>query len=678
MRYQGLSSALARPVGWKRPANGAEGGRRVERRIARRAPRLLSRAVVGLAVLLLVTAGGLWLLRQAHAGRVYPAVYAAGEPLGGLTRDEARAALAKRGAAVESASVAFSHGDRRWSATLGELGVRADPEPALAAAYAVGRQDGAWDRLRATAGLVRDDERFPMALALDHAPLGRWFDRIDRDIGQPPREARLEIEGTEVSVVPEADGVVVDRATATARLTDALRGLRPVDAPLPTLTRPAAVRADDLGEARDRLAGALDQSVQVSFEGGYWTLASSALAGFVEQEVDPEESGAAAFSMGLDEARLADWLAETLAPELERDPVDAVVGWGGEGLVSVEQSVDGVRLKPEPLAESIAESFFGDHDPVEAPVTITKPAIDSGNLDKLGVATLLGVGTSNYSGSTDGRATNVEVGAYRLNGTLVPPNGEFSFNHAIGVIKEENGFVKAQVIDGERIGQDIGGGICQVSTTVFRAAYMAGLQMGDWWPHLYRIPFYEYDGWPPGLDASILQPTEDPSTWGDFTFLNPSDSWMLVESWTDGVNVVVNVYGADLGYRVETTGPTYGQPVQIEPDLEVVDPELEPGTVKQTETPLEGLSVRHMRTVFDRAGNRLREGPFDTEYAPRGNVWTVSPDMKGKSPADPERPLPKPSTPPRDESAMADSAAGEAVVGDVPVVEDPAAVPVEE
>ncbi|MDP9364934.1 MAG: VanW family protein, partial [Chloroflexota bacterium] len=471
------------------------------------------------------------------------------------------------------------------------------------------------------------------------------------------------------------DGLVVDREAATAQLTDSLRGLRPLDAPLPTLAKPAAVRAADLVEARQGLERALDESVPVTFRDGYWTLSPRDLAGFVEQEVDPTKRGAEAFSLALDERRLAGWLDERLAPEINREPVDAVVGWN-EGLVSVEESVDGVQLKAESLAELVRKSFFGDHEPVEAPATITKPTIDSGNLDKLGVATLLGVGTSNYSGSTDGRATNVEVGAYRLNGTLVPPRGEFSFNHAIGVINEENGFVKAQVINGERIGQDIGGGICQVSTTVFRAAYMAGLQMGEWYPHTYRIPFYEYDGWPPGLDASILQPTEDPSTWGDFTFINPSDSWMLVEAWTTGEQVVVNVYGADLGYQVETDGPILGQARQIEPDLEVVDPELEPGTIKQTETPLEGLEVRHVRRVFDRSGTLLREGPFVTQYASRGNVWTVSSDMKGKSPADPNRPLPKPAQPARDEAAMADAAAGAEVVDDVSVVDG--AAPVEE
>ena len=200
--------------------------------------------------------------------------------------------------------------------------------------------------------------------------------------------------------------------------------------------------------------------------------------------------------------------------------------------------------------------------------------------------------------------------------------------------------MEAQVIDGEKIGKDIGGGICQVSTTVFRAAYLAGLPITEWWPHRFRIPFYELDGWKPGLDASILQPTEDPSTWADFKFENPSSHWMLIESWTDGVNVVVNIYGADLGYDVESTGPTWGDKTQILPPQEVVDDELDPGTVSLAQVAGIGEELSHYRVVRDRNGEVLWERSFYTKYFPRGDVWKVSPDMKGQAPIDRDAKLP--------------------------------------
>ncbi len=138
------------------------------------------------------------------------------------------------------------------------------------------------------------------------------------------------------------------------------------------------------------------------------------------------------------------------------------------------------------------------------------------------------------------------------------PGDTFSFNNAIGDITPEAGYVEASVVDGERIGKDVGGGICQVSTTVFRAAFLAGFPIGEWWPHLYRLAFYEYDGWTAGLDASILQsgPRED---WGDFTFHNTTDGYLLIEAYVDGQTDVVTIYGPETGWDVYVSDPWEGQ-----------------------------------------------------------------------------------------------------------------------
>jgi vancomycin resistance protein YoaR len=252
----------------------------------------------------------------------------------------------------------------------------------------------------------------------------------------------------------------------------------------------------------------------------------------------------------------------------------------------------------------------------------------------LGITTKLAVGDSNFDGSESGRATNIMVGASLLNGTLVPPRSEFSFNHSIGEIRAELGYVEAPVVDGERIGKDIGGGICQVSTTVFRAAFFAGLPITEWHPHRYRLGFYELDGYAPGLDASILQPEGNPFGGGDFKFENPSDSWILIESYVDGPRVYVIIYGPDLGYTIQVSEPWYPQEV-IPPteDIEIVDDQLPAGTIQQSEYAQSGMEVAYQRTVLDKDGNELWDRTFDTFFYSRGNVYKVSPDMRGQSPA---------------------------------------------
>jgi vancomycin resistance protein YoaR len=643
LRHQARVSSMFRPVMAERSVADGSAPLNVARLpiLSPASLRAFGLGVAGVAALIgLALAVVLLTVRATHAERIFPDVTVADVPVGGMPIHDAAVALAERAEAIESSPITFSHEDQSWTATLRDVGVSIDQNEALARAVAYGREDSAFRRLRSAVAMARSGEQLAMPISLDYQQLDRWFDDIDQGLGTPPRNASVEIQGSDVVIVPEVDGIVVDRDRARAEVESQLLNLTPIEAELPVSTKIATIRAADLEPAREMLVRAMSNPIQVTSGGGLWTLPTTDLAQFLRQDVELETDGAPAIHLGLDREKLAAWLDERLGTAIETEPVDAEVGWNGERLVSVEPSVDGVRLDAAKLAERVEGSFFGKGGTVEAPVTHVKPAIDSANLDKLGITTLLGSGQSNYSGSSDGRATNVEVGASLLNGTLIPPQSEFSFNGSIGWIDEDKGFVEAQVIDGEKIGKDIGGGICQVSTTVFRAAYLAGLPITEWWPHRFRIGFYEFDGWKPGLDASILQPTEDPATWADFKFENPSSHWMLLESWSDGVNVVVNIYGADLGYDVESTGPTWGDKTQMLPPQEVVDEELDPGTVSLSQVAGIGEELSHYRVVRDRNGEVLWERSFYTKYFPRGDVWKVSPDMKGEAPIDRDAKLP--------------------------------------
>jgi vancomycin resistance protein YoaR len=407
------------------------------------------------------------------------------------------------------------------------------------------------------------------------------------------------------------------------------------DGQLPVISTVARVRAGDLETARADLAEALSQPVQLTYSKKKWTLEPEQLAQFVIQDVDTSKQGADAFTVEVDEQSLATWLDGLVAADIEKAPVNAKVAWSDKkkALIATEKSRKGARLKPLSLAREVVQSFWGDHKAVNVPVTVLQPDVDSDNLEALGITTKLAVGDSSYVGSNDGRATNIVVGSGLLNGALIPPHGIFSFNHAIGVIEVEKGYVEASVIQGERIGRDVGGGICQVSTTVFRAALLAGVPIVEWWPHTYRLGFYEQDGWAPGFDASILQPNDDPFSGGDFRFENPTDSWMLVESYTADERVYVIIYGAKTGYEVQFTEPQISGPIPP-PDhpLEVVDSTLEAGTVQQSELAQPGYEVVFDRIVTDKDGNEVMRDTWDTVFASRPDVWKVSPDMEGQSP----------------------------------------------
>ena len=596
-------------------------------------PRLLGRAATGLAVITLLLMGTLLAFRTAYGDKVYPSVAVADMDLGGMTSAEARATLESRASALEQGTVTFTFGEKSWTPTLAQLGAKVDTDAAFDEAYRLGREGNAWDRLVSTSRLAREETRVALPISLDQATLNRWFDQVDSELGLPPHDAYLVVQGTQVSIEPEVDGTIVDRPQAAIHVRTALAELSPLAEPLPVVSRVSKVRTADLSAAQQRVQQALSRPIKVQFEGQAWSIAPADLAQFVVQQVDPAKSGPDAVTVSLDEEGLASWLANQFTSNVDRDPVDATVGWN-EGPVALTESATGVTLKPLTFARAVSESFFGGSKPIEIPVTVTKPKVDSNNIAALGITTELARGDSNYAGSLPDRATNVETGTRLLNNTLVPPHGEFDFNRAIGEITADKGYVDAKVIAGERIDRDIGGGICSVSTTVFRAALRAGLPITEWNPHRYRLTMYEADGWSPGFDASILQPEGNPFEPGNsFKFANPTDSWMLVGSWADGANIVVVIYGPDLGWRSEISDVQYGDTIPVDPPLEVVDDRLDPGTIEHTELPEEGLVVSFTRDVYDRDNNLIESREFRTVFHSRGNVYRVSPDMQGMSPA---------------------------------------------
>lgn len=601
-------------------------------RTRRRVGRVLTRGLTGIALAALIFVLVLVGFRLIYGGKVYPAISVAGVALGGMPRDEASAALAARTDQLNAESIVFTFEGQEFRPTLAELGVSFDTERSLNEAYDYGREPNAVDRLQVARDLLQNDHPVPLYASVDQNILNGWFDQVDQRLGLVPHDAYLAIDGTDVSIEPEVEGTVVNRDIASKQIMATVMDLVPTNAVLPVVAWIPNVRSGDLQDVEAEVRSALSKSVQVSFQDQTWTLPSDQVSQFIVQDNDKSKVGKDAVSLRIDTVALAAFLSTQYAEAVYLEPVNAVVGWN-QGPVSVTGSVDGHEMQPEALADEVAASLMGDHQNVDIPVNVLKPEVDSNNLGALGITTPLGRGDSNYGGSDYGRATNIGVGANLLNGTLVAPGATFSFNQSIGVITEELGYVEARVIMAERIGKGIGGGICQVSTTVFRAALRAGMPIAEWWPHAQRISFYERDGWGPGYDASILQPEQDPMSGGDLKFENPTDNWLLIESYVDGTHVVVNIYGPETKWDVQLGDASLSDPIVPDGDIEIVNEGMEAGCVVHSELPLDGLAVSFTRTVLDEKGEVLREFTFDTYFKANGNVFIVSPDQQGASPA---------------------------------------------
>jgi vancomycin resistance protein YoaR len=600
---------------------------------AKRLGVVVPRLLFGICAVLLALSVGLFAFRALYGDRIYPAVVVGDVQVGGLTQAEAEGKLEARASTIEQSGVTFTYGGQTWTPTLAELGADIKVEDALSEAHQFGRTGDAVDRLAFTGEILKNDQSIPLRSTLDTAALDRWFDQVDQDMNNFAVDAGLVISGTNVSITPDKTGVIVDRDAAKAVILQTLEDLQPYNGELPTKADQPKILAADLEPSRVKLADSLGEHIRVEFDDKSWRIEPETMSQYLvvsQSFVD----GKVSVDIAVDEDGLGQYLRDTFAGEVNRAPVNATVGWkDGSGLFATSESTDGATMKPGEFARLVSESFLGDHERVTVPVIVTKPQVDPDNLAALKIDGLIGRGDSNYDGSSDTRATNIGVGVQLLNGTLIAPGEEFSFNEAIGEITADKGYVESSVVVAERVGKDVGGGICQVSTTVFRAALLSGMTIGEWHPHTYRIKGYEYDGWGPGFDASILQLGTDPTAWADLTFTNNTEGFILVQSWTDYPYVIVEIFGQKDNREVEIYDQYVSDPIPApETASETVDDTLPAGTWDVAEYALEGLEASFMYTVTAADGTPITERYFGTYFKERGILYKVAPDMVGESP----------------------------------------------
>ncbi|MFO7170018.1 MAG: VanW family protein, partial [Chloroflexota bacterium] len=312
---------------------------------------------------------------------------------------------------------------------------------------------------------------------------------------------------------------------------------------------------------------------------------------------------------------------EKLAQVVDSPSVEPRVAFRGERLQIVEEGHTGLRLKQDEAAEAIRAALRAGQRTVELPVAEVEPQITAETLPELGIVELVAEGKSSFAGSAPYRVTNILAGAARMNGVLIAPGEEFSFNTQLGAVDEANGFVQGYAVIGNRTQLEWGGGVCQVSTTVFRAAFWAGLPFTERHAHPFYISWYDEYSYPdqagPGMDATIYTGVQD------LRFVNDTGHWLLMEAVADVDRQVLTVrlYGTKPNRTVSIAGPTIenivappSQPVYVN------DPSLPAGTVKQTDTARRGMDITVYRLIEVDGQQRPPEA-FFTRFKAWPNVF---------------------------------------------------------
>lgn len=317
----------------------------------------------------------------------------------------------------------------------------------------------------------------------------------------------------------------------------------------------------------------------------------------------------------------------TLAPKIEYPPVDAVYTFNPTAgpdkrgrVVAFQKSQDGRAINYNQLADQVAvsvENYYFTAAPEPSvvnftvPTIVVTPTIASTTADDLGIKDLLGRGESYFYDSIPGRVYNIGLGTEKVSGRLVHPGEVFSFSEAIGTVSAVFGFQKAYAIIQGKTVLDDGGGVCQVSTTLYRAVLNSGLPVVERAGHSYRVGFYEQGGFLPGMDATVYPP--DP----DFKFRNDTGKTILIQAIFDRATskLTFEIFGTDDGRETTITGPVITSITPAPEPIYQDDPTLPIGQVKQTETAHAGAKTYFKRQVV-RNGQTIINETVNTDYVP--------------------------------------------------------------
>ena len=453
--------------------------------------------------------------------------------------------------------------------------------------------------------------------------MGRFARRVDEASIEPS----LVLRGSVPEIVPGRNGRLLDRAAAEKVFIQALTALSRNPVAVPLKVDRTRLAPNDLVGAKVKAETALSGPVDVAYGPGGWHLTVAKITRLLQLP-----------SNGDTELRLAgpraDHFFSNLKKRVDNAPKDASFAIGARNIVRVVPAQPGRTLDMQATTRNLMAALLSPTTrKADLAVTTAAPERTTPDARAMGITGLVGAYETFYGGVPN-RIHNVQLVARMIDDHYIAPNEEFSFNGTTGDRSESKGFLEAPVIINGEVKTGLGGGVCQVSTTTFNAAYEAGLPITDRTNHALYISHY-----PQGRDATVNYPDTD------LKFVNDTGHWLWLRTFVSSSSLTVALYGTPQHRHVEsevTPLVVTGQP----PVKRVPDPNLTVGTtaLEESGSPSRSTSVR--RKVFSSSGKLLYDHTWYSAYSAEPRVIRYGTKPKAEPPPPPPPPEKKKKEPP--------------------------------
>jgi vancomycin resistance protein YoaR len=415
-------------------------------------------------------------------------------------------------------------------------------------------------------------------------------------------------ENNELIIVPEVYGLTIDKKENIKKTKNYLANLKLEKIPFAFLEIKPNTTSEDLSGKEQLVINLLEEdNFELTYQKEKWSLEKKDIVKWIILSEENENK------LSLDIDKIKNYLKLELAPKIDRLAKQPSFIIENEKIKNWQPGKSGRKLIIEDSAQNIFNLLINKETEAKLIVEETMGE-DAEGLAKE-IIEIIGTGHSNFAGSPNNRIHNIKVGTDIFHGLIIAPDEEFSAIENLGPINKETGYLPELVIKDNQTIPEYGGGLCQVSTTLFRAALSTGLPITARQAHSYRVSYYE----PAGTDASIYNP------WPDLKFINDTDHHIMIQSRLIGNDLYFDFWGTSDKREVSISDPVIYNIVSPPPTKLIVSEELAPGERKCTERAHNGANAYFDYVVKHQDGETI-EKRFNSYYVPWQEVCLIGPD----------------------------------------------------
>ncbi|MDI6816105.1 MAG: VanW family protein [Actinomycetota bacterium] len=583
--------------------------------------------IAGAVIILLVV--GLGIADAAlYANKIHRNVSVGGLSLGGLTKDAAADNIGKLSKEFEGQDVQVVYTDKKWVASPAKLGVEVDVDATLERAFALGRSGNMLKDTRTRMSLwFKKKEPAPVFDAKD-AKFVAFIAKVATEIDQPAEDAEIKIVEANVVTANSKNGLTVARKVLASRLLTAFGDPRNKRVLVPVEMQKPDIHEDALDEAKNTVKQMIDAPLALTYEQESWTITEEQIIEWISFK-KVREGAVWNLDVGFDSDK-ATLEIEKLTANIASEPKDAqfeIV----EDTVTIIPSENGVKVDLKRATEGMLKASKTSDDRQAVLTTeVAEPKLTTEDAKNMGIKEKVSSYTTHYSASQTSRVHNIKTLAGKLDGVILAPDETFSFNGNIGPRTASKGYKEAPAIINGELQPSLGGGVCQVATTLFNTVFFGGYEVVERSNHSLFISHY-----PTGRDATV--------SYGgpDLKFKNNTKFYMLIKTNATSSTLTINFYSTGRGIEVAytTSAPSNYKtfPTKYEDD-----PTLSKGVtkVKDHGSPGRDVTVKRITKI---AGKVVKEEKFFSRYKPKTAVIRVG---TKEAAVKPQPDKTQPSTPP--------------------------------